>query len=184
MALRYFPSAQFVLLEPQESMRPHLDELCRETPNVRWLNVAAGESAGMSSINICEDPTHSSLLTRAGSAKEDDRRVATQSVRILSLQEACGEVPALVKVDTEGFELQVLKGCASLMGRTEIFLLELALTPLWDGSASLTDVVRHMAAHGYQVFDIVDKVSTRADGFTRQVDVAFCRNNSRLLQPA
>jgi hypothetical protein len=105
-----------------------------------------------------------------------------QEVEVLPLASMCNDIPSFVKIDTEGFEMPVLKGFGKLMGKVEVLLLELALTPPWENSASFSEIVSYLHEYHYRVFEIVDKISTRDDGLTMQVDVAFCRNDSTLIR--
>ena len=47
-----FSDAQYILIEPQEEMRPFLDCFCRETPGSNWFLAGAGASEGELTLTV------------------------------------------------------------------------------------------------------------------------------------
>lgn len=182
MAKQVFPDAEFLLLEPQPEMREPLDALCRRLPGVRWLEVAAGAADEVRMQTIWEDLEGSSFLPRP-----DARRIASgeqrpAQVRRLDaiLAESGGAIPDLIKLDVQGFELEVLSGAPSLFGETELFVLETSLYRFLDDLPILSEVVAFMAERGYEVYDVPGYIWRPSDGALGQLDVAFARRRGRL----
>jgi hypothetical protein len=65
--------------------------------------------------------------------------------------------PDLVKIDAEGSDLRVLAGASELIGKTDVFLLEVAIGPqLQHWENTLGNVILTMAHLGYGIFDLHD----------------------------
>ncbi len=58
-------------------------------------------------------------------------------------------VPAMVKVDVQGFELRVLEGFGTLLEQVCCVELETVITPLYRGQPTLADVTAFMRARGF-----------------------------------
>ena len=63
-------------------------------------------------------------------------------------------VPEMVKIDAEGFDLRVLRGAGTLLGKTEVFLVEAAVGCSFENTVAAT--VQFMAEHGYRLIDITE----------------------------
>jgi Methyltransferase FkbM domain len=83
-----------------------------------------------------------------------------------------------VKLDVEGFELEALRGGASLFGRTDVFLIEVALYRFVDRPL-LHDIVAYMASKGYFVYEIAGFIRRPYDGAVGLMDLCFAPHPSR-----
>src|SRR6266436_4167158 len=83
------------------------------------------------------------------------------------------QIPDLVKLDVQGFELEALKGATQLFGRTEVFIME---TPVFH------EVVQFMADRGYLTYDFPGFLRRPRDGALGQCGVCFVRENSPLRE--
>ena len=62
--------------------------------------------------------------------------------------------PALLKVDTQGYERQVLQGGVRLLRSVAAVDLELSLAPLYEGQPDWLEVIHWMRQHGFAVWSI------------------------------
>jgi hypothetical protein len=85
------------------------------------------------------------------------------------------EPPFGLKVDTEGYEQDVIKGAAELLGQTQFVIAEVNVTKRFEKSYSFAEFVGLMESHGLHLCDILDaqkRWATRELGF---VDGLFRR---------
>ncbi|MGO9023511.1 MAG: FkbM family methyltransferase [Beijerinckiaceae bacterium] len=84
---------------------------------------------------------------------------------------------ALVKIDVDGPEMAVLQGSeVSLKSGRDIYAIEAAL--LDNDVGRFGQIVNHMTAHGYDVFDIAEPLFRAKDRTLWQVDLVFVPRGS------
>jgi len=83
-----------------------------------------------------------------------------------------------IKIDTQGFESQVLDGADGLLKRTVGLQLELSLTPLYEGQLLYTDLTLRMRMLGFEAWDLAPVFLDARSGRLLQVDVTFFRKGS------
>jgi FkbM family methyltransferase len=178
-ARHYFPEAGFTLIEPQIEMAPCLETFCQETRQARWLVAGAGALPGELHLTVTDRLDTSSFAFTANHAENNgfERRL----VPVVTLDAVCTDspIPEMVKIDAEGFDLQVMQGSQKLLGATELFFLEVLLFDYFPGQ-SLQHTVSFMASRGYEPFDITDLNRRPSDGALALMEVAFARRNGFL----
>ena len=181
-AKKIFPEAAILMVEPQPEMRAFLDSICSKYKNIQWVEAGAGASEGTLVQTIWKDLAGSSFLPTVredllASGKQREVKICT----IDSLLKDKGlNVPELVKLDIQGFELEALRGAESLFGKTEVFILETSLYSFMDGQPLIREVISFMGDRGYEVYDITGFLRRPLDGALGQVDLAFVRNKGIL----
>ncbi len=181
LAVKVFPDAQFVLIEPQAEMLPHLKAFCAAHPSARFVAAGAGPAPGEAVQTIWDDLQGSSFLPPVNEEKlRAGRQRKSPVVTIDSIFLESGPLPDLVKLDIQGFELEALKGASSLFGHTECFVLEVSLFRFMPAMPDFRDVVEFMHQRGYKVYDICGYLRRPLDGALGQLDVVFARASGRL----
>lgn len=177
-----FPMSRFTLVEPQIEMRPFLDRFCAETEGARWINAGAGAVASEMNLTMFPD-TFSSTFALT----EDEARALgfpQRSVEIVTLDHVCqdliGAIPDLIKLDVEGFEYEVLKGSQTLLGKTELILLELTFFGEFENAKAPHEMFAIMADFGYRTYDFTWFQRRPYDRALGQCEVAFARTNGYL----
>jgi hypothetical protein len=152
-----FPRARFITVEP------------RDTGFTPTRRAAIGAEQGTATLTDWD--TGSTLLpTAAGSG-------TTYQVPLTTLNRLAVEfgMPDLVKLDVEGFELEALKGGGDLIGRTEMFVIEIALYR-FSGRPMMHELLPFMAERGYFVYDIAGFIRRPFDGAVGMMDLCFSRS--------
>ena len=177
MALAVFPGAEVIMIEPQEEMRPFLDTLCAERQGLEFIPAGAGGKSGELVQTIWDDLAGSSFLPEVSTDKiREGRQRVTPIVTIdRLLEERPNFHPDLVKLDVQGYELEVLKGGETLFGRTELMILETNLYQFLPTMPLTIDCMNFMAERGYELYDITESLRRPLDGALGQIDLAFAR---------
>lgn len=181
-AARVFPQASFTLIEPQAEMVRHLDAFCRRHGGARWIEAGAGAAAGEAALSVAPDHATSTFVLSAeqSAAHGHERR----RVPVVTLDHVASDVieaiPDLVKIDAEGWETQIIEGADTLMGKTEIFLLEAHLFGPPNNPSRLARLVALMQARGYAVYDFTHFMRRPHDGAVWACEIAFAREDGFL----
>ena len=90
------------------------------------------------------------------------------------------EGPVLLKVDVQGYELEVLRGGAQTLARSEVVLLEVSLLEYNQGAPLMPEVVAFMNAAGFVPYDVCGQFRRETDTALCQIDIMFVRRESAL----
>nr|WP_283937765.1 FkbM family methyltransferase [Sphingomonas hankyongi] len=91
-----------------------------------------------------------------------------------------GEPIDLIKIDVQGYELEVLRGGPAILERTEAVLIEISLIEINEGAPLLHEVVQFMADNGFLTFDVLELHRRPLDGAMNQLDILFLKETSAL----
>ncbi len=184
MAATIFTDAAFCLIEPQEEMRPKLEILCRENPHMQFQLAGAGPQPGTLVLTVWDDLLGSSMLPMANAeAKANGKQREVPIITIDGLIQAEKmEVPQLIKLDIQGFELEALKGAETTFGKTEVYILEVSMFPFDDqpNLPQFAEVINFMHARGYVAYDFPGFLRRPFDGALGQCDVCFVKEDGFL----
>ena len=147
---------------------------------------ALGSRRGQIEINIAGNSVSSSILPMTRTHQDAEPRskyLNKQLIDMMTLDELAPIVipptgAILLKVDTQGYEMEVLKGATSTLRRTVALQLELSLTPLYEGAPTLLEMVSFVKDQGYELFSIIPGFHDKQSGRLLQVDGYFVRKNS------
>jgi FkbM family methyltransferase len=132
----------------------------------RVHHLALGAAAGEASFNVMEHSQFSSFLqpTSADVAIfSDTNKVARQvTVRVGTLDdvlpELLREAPAariFLKLDTQGFDLEVLKGAEGVLGGIAAVQIEASVRRIYEGAPAYQQVISYLEERGFVMSAIV-----------------------------
>lgn len=175
-----FKEADFFLIEPQIEMKPFLDRFCADSVQNKWFLAGAGAELGELTLTIWDDFAGTSFLREESKElKEKQRRVPVTTIDHLIQQDEI-PIPDLVKIDVQGFEVEVLKGGRSCFGYTEVFILEVSFFRYFSEQPLFHEVVHFMLERGYVMYDVLDLLRRPLDGALGQANVCFVKQDSVL----
>jgi hypothetical protein len=96
--------------------------------------------------------------------------------RVLPAWLASAHAPFL-KIDTQGFESEVLDGTGTLLRQMRGVLCELSLVPLYESQQLWTEMIDRLRREGFQLWAIQTGFTDPRDGRTLQVDATFFRTD-------
>jgi hypothetical protein len=88
--------------------------------------------------------------------------------------------PLLLKLDVQGFELEVLAGAQSTLDRTEVVVSEVSLLPYNKGAPLMHEVIAYLAEREFLPYDICGGLRRTSDMALFQTDMIFARRGSEL----
>ena len=168
-----FPHSRFLLIEPLEEFRNELEKVAARV-DARVVIAAAAARSGQQVINVHPDLVGSSFFIEdeASNVNGVARAVPTVTLDELCRRHQCAP-PYLIKIDTQGSELDVLRGAEQALQSTELVILEVSLFEFFKGGPQIQECVSFMKHSGFVVWDLFDLHYRPLDGALAQVDVAF-----------
>jgi FkbM family methyltransferase len=88
--------------------------------------------------------------------------------------------PDLIKIDVQGYELEVFKGGEAALRTAEAVIIEVSLIEINQGAPLVHEVVDFMAKRGFVTYDIFELHRRPLDNSMNQIDVVFVPTESRL----
>jgi FkbM family methyltransferase len=147
--------------------------------------IAIGNYDGQVVINISGNSVSSSALKMLDShalAAPESVYVGSESVPICRLDVigtkfVSNDEVLFIKIDTQGYEEQVLEGAQELLKKAVGLQLELSLIPLYDGQALYQEMVMKLKSLGFELWGISPAFTEPISGRLLQVDATFFRAN-------
>jgi FkbM family methyltransferase len=174
---RVFRDAQYLMVEPLPVYRQRLEALV--DGDVRYRAVAAGRTATELPLLVPNRPGGSSFLP---SSREGDLYFkGAVDVPVVPLDDL--DVPSgrtLLKLDVQGYELEVLAGASHLMERVEVIVAESSIYPFQKGMPLIHELISYVVHLDYRLYDIADELRWPSGGLA-QVDLVFVANGNPLL---
>jgi hypothetical protein len=88
--------------------------------------------------------------------------------------------PILLKLDVQGYELEVLRGATRTLEFTEAIVLELSLLEYNRGAPLMAQVISELSVMGYVVYDLCGQHRRKKSRVLLQIDAIFVRESSKL----
>ena len=171
--------------EPIESVFRDLQKLAQRDGNWQARKLALGSASGTAVINVSRSTDFSSLLEQTPSALNFDsnalviRREEISVARLDDLFEPFHNRTVFLKIDTQGYERQVLDGSSEALKQIVGVQMELPIVHLYEDTWSLDDSLSYMRDRGFVLAQVTpvnwlsnDRVSLV------EIDAVFRRDGS------
>jgi FkbM family methyltransferase len=184
---RWGYQGRIVSFEPVSSVHAALE--ARAARDDRWeaRNEALGSSDGEMEINVSEFSVFSSMLEPNDYSRGFDARAATvrrEKVRTRRLDSIWEEVRGggsrfYLKVDTQGFEPEVIRGAEACLREITAVQLEISLRTMYEGETPLVEMIGLMAERGFELAFAVPVLFDPRDLSVPQLDCVFLHQGGR-----
>jgi len=175
---------RIVSFEPRKAAHAALVEKASHDP--RWVvapAMALGNAEGEAEIHIAGNSASSSIreMTRLHEqAAPESRYVGKENIQLRRLDSVFADYVGdsscpFLKIDTQGYELEVLDGARSCLERFAGIRAELSLSELYKGQTLWLDFALRLKREGFQLANLFPVFSDYATGRLLQVDGVFFR---------
>ncbi|MFK7870522.1 MAG: FkbM family methyltransferase [Roseobacter sp.] len=158
---RSFPDADFVLIDPL----PGAEASVRARGHIEhfdFFSAALGAEETRAVLTVPHsdkgrEGAMASLLQRTDQMAERKSFADEVEVPIVPLDDIAQDYLGSVglKIDTEGYEFEILKGAPDTLERCEFVILEMSVTPRFEGVSLPSETVALLADAGLQLRDVL-----------------------------
>ncbi len=180
-AARRFPHARLICFEPLPGARAVLGQLLDARPRTEVHGVALADRSGTADLHVARRDDSSSLLAitaaqvTAYPGTEEVDRLAVHTARLDEMLARPGaDEQALLKIDVQGGELQVLAGAEGVLSGFMEVLMECSFVELYAGQATVDTMVGHLRDHGFGLAAITG-IGRDTENRPVQADLLFRR---------
>ena len=178
-------SGRIISFEPLREAHSRLKK--RAEPDPRWIiadRTALGAAPGTVEIHVSGTSTSSSILGMLPLLSETSPQsnyVGTEKVEVHPLDHLSplnSTDRALLKIDVQGYETQVLAGALQVLKGCRAVISEMSLVPLYEGQTLASDIWDLLRTQGFLLWSLEPGFRNPSTGQVLQFDGIFVRNGS------
>ena len=145
---------KIISFEPVSAVYQALAVTAAADGNWEANNSALGAKAGCATINVSDASVFSSILTSRPAATNHEATASVKRTEIIEVRTLDAALPApmgniLLKIDTQGYEKQVLEGGRQTLRYVKGVLMELPVIHFYEQSWQLHEAIAFMAEAGF-----------------------------------
>ena len=142
---KFFPDSRYIFIDPLDETRLAVQSLLELGKEHHFVCTALGASDGQTSLNVRHPISQSGVYRYEN---EDLSNVEVRTVPVKSLDTVVAELNLKgslgIKIDVEGFEMEVLKGASKALDLAHFVILELPIGSRVLSSYSFEDAIIFM----------------------------------------
>jgi len=183
VARRHFPGANIISFEPLGEPATVFRRVFACDPKVTLHEIAIGPENQDMIIHVSRADDSSSLLPIAslqsklfpGTEEKEERKIIVRRLDAILCREDI-EQPALLKIDVQGFERDVLEGCKALLPCFSHVYVECSFVELYAGQALAHEIISFLGGFGFVLSGIYNPYYDKK-GIAIQGDFLFESKN-------
>jgi FkbM family methyltransferase len=172
---------RIVSFEPLPDAFSQLQKSAAGDKNWTVVNTAIGDTEGDIRINVSQNSYSSSILdilprhveSAADSVYVGEVTAPITTIDKIILQYFTGVENMFLKIDTQGYERQVIEGCKNSIHLIKGFQLELSLIPLYAGETLMQEMVDLLRSKGFKLMLLEPGHQDYSTGELLQVEGIF-----------
>jgi FkbM family methyltransferase len=154
-----FPKAYHVLVEPLKEHESTLQNILKQYDGEYFLT-AVGSTNRKATITVEPKRVHKSSLQERTDLTSTGDPAEKREVPVITLDTLMKEhklqPPFGLKIDTEGFELEVVEGAAAFLRNTQFVIAEVSVAKRFVGGYSFPEFTEAMTRNGFFLWDIMN----------------------------
>jgi FkbM family methyltransferase len=176
---KIYPDSRFLMVEANPDKEPVLAAVSADLGGRATYRMALLGAASATSVPYYLMGTGSSVLPETTSLP---RSVIYRDMTTLDevAESARFPAPYLLKLDVQGYELEILRGAGRVLKDTEAVLLEVALIEYNEGAPLFAEVIAFMQARGFVAYDLAGFYRRESDDALFMLDILFVLEHSAL----
>jgi FkbM family methyltransferase len=182
LAAGEFPAARLVMVEADREREPRLREVVGLLPGRVGLTMTLLGPEARADVRFFSMGMGSSVMEELTSAPRTEQHLPMQTLDavVAASGGAPAGAPVLLKLDVQGYELEVLRGGTQTLAASDVLIAELSLLEYNRGAPLMNEVIAYLDARGFVPYDLAGTVRRYEDSALFQVDMVFVRKDHAL----
>lgn len=177
MAHSIWPDARKTMIEGNHAKEPRLKEVAAHVGADLHLALLGAQDGHEVDFHVME----------SGSSVYEENSPIARKTEKRTLRALDGLIPdtgedVFIKLDTQGYELEILRGAPRAVANAVGIMMEVSLIEINKGAPLLADVVSFMGERGFVAYEITEIHRRLLDGAMNQIDILFIPNASPLIE--
>ena len=175
---KLFPNKMIYSFEPIKEMIDKQKKFFKYKKNIIFHNLALGSSITSKDFLITNRMDSSSFLKIAEDKNErknylikEKRNIKISTLDSILLNEKIYR-PIFIKMDVQGYELEVLKGSNDLLKKTDYLLLEVSENEMYQNQPTEKIIIEYLKDLNFNIFKANDWLNIKNTNFNQR-DVLF-----------
>jgi len=175
MARSIWPDCEIIMIEPNLEQREHLKAIGSKLKATLYTDLIGAEDGREVTFHVMA--SGSSILPERSNAP---RRAETRHLKTLNSILLQHQPVDLLKIDAQGYELEILNGGSQVLSNLQAVILEVGLLEINENCPLLHEVISYMHARDFVAYDILEFHRRPLDGALFQMDIFFVRQSASL----
>lgn len=174
-----FSNKKMLLIDPQPVPQTNLEEYKAKGYDMDTKQICLGSNKETGRLNL--QGRGSTLLKRTELTSRGDSKQVEVEVDTLDnvIEQNSYTGPFALKIDTEGYEIEVLKGAKNTLSQSSLVMIEASIKKRFLNSYKFSELVNFMAQQDFELFDFLNYEPMRSP---RYLDCLFLPSDSDLFE--
>ncbi len=174
MVMNYLKNSRFVAIDPLIEREAQLKKMKAAHEQFDYILCVAGEKENDTvSLTVGDDLDGSTVGGSNGAIRTVPSHSIDAIVRMKNLQG-----PFLIKFDTHGFEVPILRGAGETLKKTDYIVMEVYNYRHTEGTLLFYEMCAYLEKLGFRCFNMADPTLRPLDKTLWQMDLFFAKANN------
>ena len=180
-----FPNKMVYSFEPIIEMLNRQKKFFKYKKNIIYYNLALGSSISTKDLLITNRMDSSSFLNitkeKNDSKKyliKEKRNITISTLDHILIKEKMVH-PIFVKIDVQGYELNVLKGSSELLKKIDYLLIEVSKNEMYQNQPTEKIIIEYLKGLNFNIFKANDWLTIKNTNFNQR-DILFYKINEKI----
>ncbi|WP_394729424.1 FkbM family methyltransferase [Altererythrobacter sp. GH1-8] len=174
-----FPHASIHMIEAQPELSSALAVSAKHIGDRASYEIALLGAQTSAEVSFYRIGTGSSVMEEVTNLDKEIVKLPMKRLDEIDLKIAKSG-PTFLKLDVQGYELEVLKGAETILAGAEAVLMEISLLPYNRGAPLMPEIIAFMDNRGFVPYDICGQQRRVSDRALFQIDMIFVQKDSAL----